>query len=830
MSAIAAEAIRRIVRPDPDTADQQRKKRLDRVIRMAQLLFDMPIALVGAADDGGHRMASSSGLAAGDALHAIGFCEEALGRSQGIVILEPQCDPRFANHPLATGSVGIRFFAGRILRGGQGEVLGTLSLFDTRSRQLSEQELAALDDLAGIAEEALAEAPPASGEEFRATFERAVVGMAHVAPDGTFLRVNQALCDLVGYSADELKALTFQHITFPLDLERDVALVDEILAGERQTYTLEKRYITKVGKVVWANLTVSALRDDAGRVRHFISVVENIHEKKEAELALQRLNAELEQRVRQRTRELQDSNHALRAEMEHRVRTDIRLKASEERFRTLVESAGDAFVAVNAEGIITDWNRASERIFGWRRNEAVGQPLADAIISPGFRDRFRRSFAKAVKSGRSAFLNRRIELPVRAKSGADVSVETTVTVYQIEGAKLFGAFLHDGTQRKLAARKAEEKQRLLDAVLDAIDIGVVACDSDGEVTLFNRAARRFHGFDATAENPGEAARQCVVYGADGRTPLDAADFPLARALRGDIVQDQELVIAPPGGPPRHLLASGRLMTDAREGRLGAVIALKDTGAIMQSEQHARLTAQRLRAITENLPVMIAHVDRRGHFLYINELAARYYGTTSAKLIGRHVSRAHLERQQEYDMIRPYVKRVLAGERVSFEGERQIGQRNVHYHATYLPDLDADGNPNGFFALGMDITERKNSELRQAQNEARLRTIADNLPVCISYVDRSLVYRFANASYVSWVGMSPRDMVGKTVADVIGADAFEKRKPYFLQCLAGEEIRFEVETRLNGETRILQSAYIPHLENGEVVGIYILSTDITSARQ
>ncbi len=96
-----------------------------------------------------------------------------------------------------------------------------------------------------------------SEQRFRATFEQAAVGISHVGIDGRWLRVNQKLCEIVGYTREELLELTFQDITYPDDLEADLALVDRLLAGEIETYSMEKRYICKDGSTVWINLTVS---------------------------------------------------------------------------------------------------------------------------------------------------------------------------------------------------------------------------------------------------------------------------------------------------------------------------------------------------------------------------------------------------------------------------------------------------------------------------------------------------------------------------------------------------------------------------------------------
>ncbi len=122
-----------------------------------------------------------------------------------------------------------------------------------------------------------------SNERFRSAFESAPIGMALVAPDGTFLQVNPSLCELVGYTAEELRTLTFQDITCPDDLAADLELVRRTLAGEIRTYHIEKRYLHKSGRVVWANLSVSLVHQADGSPLHFISQIKDISERKQAE-------------------------------------------------------------------------------------------------------------------------------------------------------------------------------------------------------------------------------------------------------------------------------------------------------------------------------------------------------------------------------------------------------------------------------------------------------------------------------------------------------------------------------------------------------------------
>ncbi|WP_242038102.1 PAS domain S-box protein [Tolypothrix sp. FACHB-123] len=126
----------------------------------------------------------------------------------------------------------------------------------------------------------------ASEERFRNTFEQAAVGMSHVSLAGKFIRVNQRFCEIIGYQAAELENLTFQEITHPQDLSVDLAQTEKLLAGEIATFSLEKRYIHKDNSPIWINLTVSLVRDRLGKPDYFISVVEDITQRRQTEAAL----------------------------------------------------------------------------------------------------------------------------------------------------------------------------------------------------------------------------------------------------------------------------------------------------------------------------------------------------------------------------------------------------------------------------------------------------------------------------------------------------------------------------------------------------------------
>ncbi|MGN6608466.1 MAG: sensor histidine kinase [Jatrophihabitans sp.] len=143
-------------------------------------------------------------------------------------------------------------------------------------------------------------------------FDDAPIGMGLVRPDGRFLRANAALCAFTGYSEPELLTRTFQDITHPDDLALDLRHVRRALAGEIDGYSIEKRYLRADGRAVWAVLSASAVRDDAGQVQCFIKQVQDIDGYKRMAEQLQTTNRELEAAARAKDEFLASMSHELR--------------------------------------------------------------------------------------------------------------------------------------------------------------------------------------------------------------------------------------------------------------------------------------------------------------------------------------------------------------------------------------------------------------------------------------------------------------------------------------------------------------------------------------
>lgn len=239
-----------------------------------------------------------------------------------------------------------------------GTVTGDVSKFETRLKRMDGStfdavvRIAALDpvdETKGIiaaisdvserkrSQEALRE----SEERYRATFDNAAVGISLVDRLGRFLEVNEFLCDFLGYTQDEMRNMTFFDVIHPEDVPISRAKYEALVRGERENYRLERRYLRKDGTVVWADISISALRSAEGKYRAAVGVIADITARRRSDVVRRRL-------------------------------------------ATAVEQAAEAIVITDIYGTITYVNPAFERTTGYSKEEAVG--MNAGIVNSGLHE------------------------------------------------------------------------------------------------------------------------------------------------------------------------------------------------------------------------------------------------------------------------------------------------------------------------------------------------------------------------------------------------------------------------------------------------------------
>ena len=290
-------------------------------------------------------------------------------------------------------------------------------LAEEEARRLNEELEERVEERTARLQAALADLKE-SEERFRATFEQAAIGVAHVGPDGRWLRVNDKLCEITGYDRKELSGMTFQDITHLDDLQKDLDHLNRVLAGEIKSYSTEKRYLRKDGSVVWINLTASAVGDTLGHVKYFITNIVDITERRKAEEGLSQ---------------------------------------SEERYRAVVEQSAEGIYLV--DGVtkrILQTNPALQNMLGYTAEELRGMELHEIVAHA--RETVEANVERTLKEG-TRFIRERKYL---CKDGSVVEVEIAASAIDYGGKRVICAAIRDITERK----RAEEEIRALNEDLE----------------------------------------------------------------------------------------------------------------------------------------------------------------------------------------------------------------------------------------------------------------------------------------------------------------------------------------------------------------------------
>lgn len=240
---------------------------------------------------------------------------------------------------------------------------------------------------------------------------------------------------MLGYSDEDIKNTMseWERLLHPDDAPHVQAALDAYGSGAQPNYSVQFRMRCKDGSWKWILARAMAVsRDSAGHPLRTIGTHTDITRTKLDEQALLELNA--------------------------------RLAAEQQRVRIILQNSHDAFIAVNPDGRITDWNAKAEKTLGWAAAEAVGKDLAELIIPPEFRAMHNAGFRRFLDTGKATIINRVVEVNALHRSGNLIPIELAIAGFRVESGYAVSAFIRDISERKLAQRlEAERTQALEDA-------------------------------------------------------------------------------------------------------------------------------------------------------------------------------------------------------------------------------------------------------------------------------------------------------------------------------------------------------------------------------
>jgi PAS domain S-box-containing protein len=354
----------------------------------------------------------------------------------------------------------------------------------------------------------------ASEARYRAAFESAVTGMMLVSTDGHSLHVNRPLVEMLGYTEEELRARTFADFTYPDDLEPNLSLFRQAVAGDLASYRLEKRFVSKQGRIVWGIVSAGVVKDAAGKPLYLVGQIENITERKR----------------------LEQEHEEARAQAERHA----------EELDRVFEAMADGVAVFDQDGRHLRFNTAYQRMLGLdtASSDYAERPLHERLAVLAIRDEQGHPLAAEetplarVLAGEALAEERAMGVRLRTLDGREVEVRVSAAPIRASAGQLMGAVsvYRDVTEHNRLERTLTEQAEQLNRIFEGIADGLVVYDAEGHVVRANTTARRILGLDAAPADYAQVSThgRAVLYEAydeEGRR-LAPEEWPLLRVLRG----------------------------------------------------------------------------------------------------------------------------------------------------------------------------------------------------------------------------------------------------------------------------------------------------------
>ncbi len=549
----------------------------DRITRTAAKLFNAPVSLVSLVDKNRQWMKSTCGLDVCETSRETAFCAHTIMEREPLIVEDATRDPRFEANPLVTGIPGIRFYAGAPLRTSDGHNLGSLCVIDMQPRACSEMERAALIDLAATvvdlmelrlahqklnlefaARASAQEQVRSSEEKFRSVTQSVGDGIVSSDRAGNIIFWNLGAENIFGHREEEMLGQPLTAIMPERFRTMHTAGMARLQAGGEARVlgrTVELFGLHKSGREFPLELTLSSWT--SGQETFYTGILRDITE---------------------------------------RARASEELKRSEARLAEAQEIAGIGSWELDLATKTPVWSDQFYRLLGLVPGEE--EPNFERLVScihPDDREAFHLATERLIATKEPSVIDLRVVQPdgritvVQRRGSADLDAQGKVV-------RLVGT-MQDITERKQAEERLQREREVLAAVLENVADGIVSCDAEGELAIFNRATRTIHGLPPERIAPREWASHFDLYLPDGETLMKKEEIPLVRALAGETVRDVEMVVAPRNGlPKRRLLASGQSFFDAQGKKLGAVVAMHDVTAYKAAQAELQANVDRLHAL------------------------------------------------------------------------------------------------------------------------------------------------------------------------------------------------------------------------------------------
>ncbi|MCH8888409.1 MAG: PAS domain S-box protein, partial [SAR324 cluster bacterium] len=679
---------------------------------------------------------------------------------------------------LETGRMEIREYEIPTLKQGRLSVLNTK--FPVRDGEGKIIGIGAITT--DITERKLAEkALSASETQFQELVEGSIQGIL-IHRDGKALFANRACADIFGYENPEaiLRLDEIFDLVHPEDRQRVVSIYEARKEGKEVPSHYDFKGIKKDGAQLWID-----------HIARFVSW--------KGEPAIQ----------------------ATYFDITERVEAEEKLRESEEMLRSFLDNSPSTIFLKDLEGRYLMVNRWFEKERGKSAEELLGKTAGDI-----FADEYATSFSNQESEVLQTGMRVEWELDVPLADGSVVRViNHKFPVYNPDGVVIgVGTIATDITERKLAEEALRSSQRLLETIFDTIPQSLFIKDINSNYLMVNRTFAERHNLVPKDFIGVHTLNGPLGTEIERRKFLEYDQIVLESGQRFEI---HDYPITQPDGTVRYF-SNILLPLPGPEGDMVGLVGIaEDITERKLAEEKLRESEELFRNTMENSPTIFFMKDMDGRYLMVNPQYEKWVGKSRGEMIGKTSAEIFPE-----EFSRLFVSQgrevIETGRPVSKELDAPNADGIRRIVCTKFPVRNAEGVPIAIGSIISDITERKQAEEKLRQSRDQLRTITDNLPVMILYIDQDERYVFMNRTAEGWFGKSSESLIGKTIEENLGGSEYKKVQPYIQQVLSGQEVRFEPQLKYaDGGERTIDLLFIPDREpEGGVKGYFALGRDIT----
>ena len=618
------------------------------------------------------------------------------------------------------------------------------------------------------------------------TIDEAPVCVAMVDLDKRFLKCNKAFCTFLGYSEKEMKQKTIADITFPEDLEIGMADLRAIVAGEKKSSILQKRYVRKDNTVVWGETNINLIRNNQGKPMYFLPMIIDITERK-------------------------------KAESEREVALDA-LRKSEDKYRTLIETTDTGYVIIDQDGLVRDANSEYVRLTGHHDlSEIAGRSVLEWTAESE-----KEKNAKAVKACFDKGYIRNLEIDYVDANGNVTPIEINATCMKIEGKTYTITICRDITRRKQMEAALREGEELYRTIFENTGTSIIIIEEDMTISMANEEFIRNTGYSSDEIN-GRMKWTEIIHPDDLGWMVE--QHQLRRESQGGALPSYEFRYITKTGHVKDTLLTIKLVPGTKK----SIASLIDITKRKKAEDSLRESENRLRAQYNGNPIPTYTWQKQGDEFILTDFNDSAKTSTNGQrdsFLGRQASEIYKERPEILQNLQRcfHEKGIIRIEAIS---EHFMPGRFVIITFVFIP-------PDLVMVHMEDITERKKSEEALRNSEEKYRNIFENSIEGIyqSTIDGRIIT--ANAAFARMAGYNSPEELIKSIKD-IGTQLYvhsEDRKRFMeIREAKGFIEGFEVEFYKKDGSKfwVVINARAVKDEQGKILYIEGLIEDITNRK-